>query len=346
VLRNAWTCALVGLLSTAGFAGVARAENPHLSQARAKKLSLEYESALELLQRARETGENDRETLAEIYRLRGEIEAGLGRGEAATESFQYLLALQPEFSFPAGTSPKVLEPYHLARAFLNQRGPLGVRFEPMPGERPAVRVTVGTDPLSMVAGAAAHYRLPDGTRGAARALGTSAMRLELPPAEEIAVIAWVFDEHGNRLVSVGTDAAPLWVRTPTSNGAEPPVIRDGPRKPQPLHARWYTWAGGAVLAGAVGTYFGLEKLAADRDIEDYNDDSENHDFSETGPIEDRGRRAALFANISFAVAGSAAIVAGILLIRGDSRDRRAPKRAAIAPLITPDAAGLSFATAF
>lgn len=330
----------------AGLVREADADDTLLSRARAKKLSLEYESALDLLERAIDAGDNDRNTLAEIYRLRGEVEAGLGRDEAATESFRYLLALKPEFAFPAGTSPKVLEPYHLARAFLNQRGPLRVRFEPAPGQRPAVDVTVESDPLGMVAGAAAVYRLPDGTRGAARAVGTSEIHLELTRADEIAVVAWVFDGHGNRLMSVGTEAAPLWVRTVAAAGSSAPIVHHRAAGSRPVYARWYTWAGGAALAAGVGAYFGLEKLQADGDIDDLNDTSSQHNFSDTDPIEDRGRKAALFANISFAVAGGAALVAGILLLRGAPRDRPAEERTAIAPLVTPDAAGLSFATAF
>jgi len=347
VLRTVPTCALLGFLALAGSARTARAENPHLARARTEKLALDYDKALESLRLAIETGDNDPDTLVEIFRLRGEIQAGLGRSEAATESFEYLLALEPEFAFPAGTSPKVLEPYHLARAFLNQHGPLSVRFEPAPGAPPAVRVAVESDPLHMVAGASATYRLPDGKRGVARTLGAESLRIELPPGDEIAVIAWVFDEHGNRLVTVGSEAAPLWVRTRTPAKTVPPYVRTRPPGRRPIYARWYTWAGTAVLAGAVGTYFGLEKLDADREISDRNDETGFvHEFSENEPIEKRGRRAALIANISFVAAGAAALTAAILLVRGDPRPRASEPRAAIAPLLTPGGAGLSWSTEF
>jgi hypothetical protein len=312
--------------------GVARADNPHFRRAQAEKMALEYDRALESLRLARELGTSDARTLAEIYRLAGEIEAGLGRNDAATESFKHLLALDPTATLAPGTSPKLAEPFAAAKAYFANRRPLTIRHQIASGPSPAAIVIVVSDPMGMVAGAAARYGVPGKRSEWARAMGRERVRIALPKAKELTVVLWAFDAHGNRLATIGSKALPIRVRVGGRTTTGPGKRDRGPRS-RPFYARWYTWAGVAVVSGAVGTYFGFEKLEADRDIEDLNDVSAQHDFTDTDPIERRGRRAALIANISFATAGVAAIAAGICLLRGGGEKQ--PRRTAFAPLLTP-----------
>jgi hypothetical protein len=71
-----------------------------------------------------------------------------------------------------------------------------------------------------------------------------------------------------------------------------------------------------VAAGVAGTFFGLDVLAAKQEIEDLNDKSSTMavQFSEAQAIQERGNRSALLANISFAVAGGAAVAAVVLFV--------------------------------
>ena len=81
------------------------------------------------------SGENDRETLAALYLLLGEVSATLAKDDAAVSSYRTALSLNTGLSLPDGTSPKVAEPFVRARALLegmseawrHELAPFGVR---------------------------------------------------------------------------------------------------------------------------------------------------------------------------------------------------------------------------
>src|SRR5450755_3689392 len=67
--------------------------------------------------------------LAEIYKLSGIVEGALGNDNAATESFEMWLAIDPKGALPAGTSPKITRPFDSAAATVKAREPLKVKVE-------------------------------------------------------------------------------------------------------------------------------------------------------------------------------------------------------------------------
>lgn len=73
--------------------------------------------------------------------------------------------------------------------------------------------------------------------------------------------------------------------------------------------------------------------------------SAEHEYSEAVEMEDSARRNALFANIGFAAAGGAAIVAGVLLMRGRG-DKPAADEVVVAPTATPRGLGVTIAMPF
>lgn len=81
--------------------------NPYLPRARDQLDRLEFEPAARTLQRAVEHTRNCRQDLADIYRLKGYIDAINAERERCQRAFEILLALDPSYDLPAETPPKV-----------------------------------------------------------------------------------------------------------------------------------------------------------------------------------------------------------------------------------------------
>ena len=116
--------------------------------------------------------------------------------------------------------------------------------------------------------------------------------------------------HRERLV---LDASLVDVDAPLP--APPP-----PRRAGASRWRWVIPAGIAGAATISGIGFGLGARDAQRELDELNQHSEEHDFSAASRIADRGDRDALLANLSFAVAGVAALTTAWILFDDQRRD--------------------------
>ena len=76
---------------------------------------LEYEQALVLANRTIAEGISTRDQLADLHLIAGRLAAGLDHPDIAQQHFAKLLALRPETTLVAGTSPKLQAPFDAAK---------------------------------------------------------------------------------------------------------------------------------------------------------------------------------------------------------------------------------------
>jgi len=302
----------VALLAVAVCEGPGRAQSPTgpdlLGQAQQELEALRYEQAAPLLDRAWRAGGHGPARLALLFRLTGEVAVTLGQGAAADTAFQRLLALDPGAALPEGTSPKIAARLEAARAALGGRS---LRVDIDRRDR-AVIANVVSDPLDMVA--SVRIRAGAAERSAARDPASAALRVPLPrSADPSPARIDVLDEHGNVLLAMERAAAPQ--AAPPARPARVDLTAAPERDDPPLLARGLTWTAAAVGVGAVGVFFGLRSESAQDDLDALNRTSAQHDFRDALDVEDRLRRDALIANVSFAVAGAAAVTAAVLWVR-------------------------------
>ncbi|HZJ64533.1 MAG TPA: hypothetical protein VFD36_13520, partial [Kofleriaceae bacterium] len=118
------------------------------------------------------------------------------------------------------------------------------------------------------------------------------------------------DEHGNRLVDIGSSDAPIAIVAepppPEARAAAPPVRAHAARRP--LALRWWPYAVGAAASGAATAYFGWTAYDLALDLQ------RARSKTEADPIAERGRRATLFTNIGFGVTGAFALTAAVMFV--------------------------------
>lgn len=301
---------------------VSSASADSLGDAKAQVAASDYLKARVSLDEAYASGTNSPEQLAEIWRLRGIVAGALGETRPATEAFQRCLALTPKAELPPGTSPKIMRPFAAAQDFFKKSEPLAIGKETTEAP-PAIAVIVKSDPMKMLARIAVTVKV-DG--GAAKQIdkrfaGQERVEVALPAGGRLDVRVAALDEKGNRLVELGSEDVPIVILGKVEDKpaivVTKPVVKPKPapatpRSARPLPLKWWLWGGTAVVVAGAATYFGLDGLAAKRDLEALNADSTNHTFDEAKDTERRARRDFLLANIGFGVAGALAVTATIL----------------------------------
>jgi hypothetical protein len=274
-------------------AGVARADE--LDEARRLEASLEYERALVLVDHALTRGGLDAPRLAQLHFEAGKLAAGLDHADAAADHFARALALDPSLALPAGTSPKVEDPFAAARA---RATPLKIALQ-----RVAARVTVtADDPLHLVAGVQLRFRDDAGRGQELVSRDGPPFVLELPVGVRD-FDATAIDDHGNH----------LYERHEHVEAPAPVVSRPH------LLARWPVWAGFTGLALVASGISAWRVSVAQDDWNQLKSETGQHDYSELRAVEDRGRAWALAANIGFGVAAAGAIVTVLVYVRTPSR---------------------------
>ncbi len=343
---------LVPLACVLSWSSAAWAANPHLQRAKQELDELRYDDAASSLEQALRVGENGPKELGEIYQLSGQTAAARGDAAAAEDFFRHLLALAPQTTLPAGVSPKIAEPFAAARSFIDQRLPIACRWESDPSG-PALLLLVDADPLSMVHGAEVVYQEKGKDKRVTRR-GTAPYSMRVPRAAKLSVRIAALDEFGNRLVEFGQGPDRLVLDTTSGgsdggDGVKPPIPKTDEKPGRPIYAKWWLWGGVALVTAGVGTYFGLDVIAARDEIEDLNQRSlegEEVQFSDALAIQQRGDRSALVANVTFGVAGAAAAAAVILLVTepGDERGKR--DRARLVPSVGRGHVGVAWTKSF
>ncbi len=156
---------LVGLLyAPSAWAQSSAAEcrtNPYLSRAKDQYDRLEFDRAAGTLQRAIEHSRNCRWELAEIFRLKGFVEAIDADREQCQRAFEILLALDPEYRLPSDVPPKIKTCFEDARSVPESRRRLAIEHEAPTDVQPNAPVSLPvkvTDSLRLVDRVQVYFR--------------------------------------------------------------------------------------------------------------------------------------------------------------------------------------------
>ncbi|HEY0993581.1 MAG TPA: hypothetical protein VGD80_41290 [Kofleriaceae bacterium] len=286
--------------------GVAWADDP-LVRARQAVGESDYVAARSALVAAREAGGCSPAQTVELYQLSGIVEAALGDTDAATDAFAHLLALSPTAALPPGTAPKITRLLETARLSFLDGAPLEVKIETA-ARPPAITLIVVRDPLRMVAAARVTYTVDGGPERTAVSPASPRTGMPLPPGRLAARVS-ALDEHGNRLVDIGSSDAPITIvaepPTPAAPAAAPPPVRALAAR-RPLLLRWWPYAAATVVSGAATAYFDWTAYDLALDLQ------RARSKAEADAIVERGRRATLFTNLGFGVTGAFALTAAVM----------------------------------
>jgi len=202
------------------FAGIARADDEPLDQARKDVDSSDYDAARGHLSAALDAGTAGPDELAEIYKLTGIVEAALGNAKEATAAYAKWIALEPKAKLPPGTSPKLTRPFDAAR---KRPAKLELKTETS-AEPPTVTLVIGSDPIGIARARVVvsadgkkeqELEHTGGTTSSRPQAGGWKIQIELPRGKRLDLRVEALDAHGNR-IAVGF-AAPV----PAMSGADP-----------------------------------------------------------------------------------------------------------------------------
>lgn len=272
-------------------AAVARADDQvaaALTQLDQLEQKLEYETALVLADRTIALGHATREQLVQLHFIAGRVAAGLDHVDSAQSHFAKALALAPSTALPAGTSPKLVEPFEAARS-LHPELTASIEWS-------STRVTakISADSLHLVAGLRVTFA--DG-----RVVDKPSMVELASPARAAELV----DDAGNQLLH---DTPPVVV--------EKPIVR------QPDEGTWRTpYALTALGIGIVGLGVGgvsAYKFSDARDEWNRDAAAGSYSYTQLKSIEDRANHWALAADLSFGVAAVSAVGFVIVLLTHDT----------------------------
>jgi len=248
---------------------------------------MNYRGALKIAQKVLKSPESEPEDLVSAFRIQGLCYAAMGRNSKAVQSFKKLLAIDPSFRLSRDISPKLTPPFKKALRLVGDLDPISlVHQEPDLPESLAgleLKVTIQSDPFSMIATVRLQYRVGEGWRQmqvpSVKAPATATMTL---PADlqggEITYFFEACNRHGGILARAGSEAEPFKIETglPRSLVAveTPPPVPDpiktatDPTVPGPTtrprddeenggtvwYKTWWFWTVvGVVVAGAATT---------------------------------------------------------------------------------------------
>lgn len=322
-------------LALALAAAPARADSPHLAEARRAVEAVDYDAARRLLVDALHDGGNSPAAMREIYRLSARAAVVLDQRELAEQFYRRWLAIDPDAALPDDTAPKLRAPFVAAQAYIAAHGRLRATARRTPAGE--IDVELIADPLAMAHAAAAldpAARRPPAVFGAER-------RVRLAEAPRVAIL----DDRGNHLIELEPTAAVATapaaaapaaaVPAPSATPATAPPPESLAEDRPPWTRRWLTWAipTGVFALGAAG--FGIAALASYGNARTITASSGDHHLSDAQDSVGRGRT---FVWITIG-AGAAAVACAIPTAIYLARDLRHP-RVVAAPTVAPGALGL------
>ncbi len=240
-------CLAVGLLRSATAVG---APDP-LTQAESAYERIEFGDAQRFARAALTAGGYDRGQMARIYFLLGVSAAAEGKDDEAIDAYKRLLAIDPTSKLDRGLSPKLQGP------LLEARGtpPQPIACEAVFDRAKGVLHLAVHDELALTSAVLVHWRVAaDGPFSEARAKSASSVDLALAGAAGAARVEYSYqliDDHHNRLLEKGSDAAPEVAEVaPRAEAA----AGDATTKRGKLPVKW-------LVAGIVGEVLGIGGLA-------------------------------------------------------------------------------------
>ena len=317
-MRSPWGQAAIAALLLTTLAASAHADS--LDDARKAVDESDYLTARPALETALKAGTADPNDLAEIYKLTGIVEAALNNASGSEKAFAKWLALQPKGALPPFTSPKIMRPFNAAQAHAKTAGAIAAKAETS-DDPPAVTLVVSNDPQKMIVGAKVHFvtdRKPEQTL---EAEGTDRITIELGLGKRIDLRLHAVDEHGNRVVELGSQDVPIVITSSGTAKRIDPKDRDllvqkkrEPDQPRPLYLQWWLWGGATVLVTGVTGYFGYRTYQDVQHIEFLHANSLAYHWYDEQAAERSARRNLLVTNIAAGTAGAFAIGTIILYL--------------------------------
>ena len=258
----------------------AHAENASLAGAKAKLDNLQYADAAKLLAAARGEPNTPRAELLEILQLQGATSATLGHPDEGEHHFRELLALDPSAKLDSQWGPKVKTLFFSAKAWLDDQPPMGLARQPpvlADGQVTAVKIQVAGDPLKLLKAVRVHWVGVAATPPTQPAAPATTLTFATAPSPSISYWAEALGEHGEVMLELGTQAAPLTEKVDAPVAAAPPaspaskpdlaaaVTQPAPTASSgvPFKTIGYVVGGVGVAALITGAIFAL-KLSSDR----------------------------------------------------------------------------------
>ncbi|MEM1025885.1 MAG: hypothetical protein AAGD10_18190 [Myxococcota bacterium] len=238
--------------------------NPHLSRAKDEYERLEFDRAARTLQRAVEFTRNCRWDLAEIYRLKGFVDAVNNERERCQRSFEILLALDPDFVMAENVPPKIQSCFDEALEVPRVQRQLILQHESLATVLPDAPLSIDVlleDPLRLVNEIEVYFRR-DGvdvfTTVKARAddrVSVVLPALALPggaEAYEVEYFVRAVDRWEGTLTQLGEAREPLNFTVARAKGS------------RSVFKKWWFWSTvGAAAAGGVATAVVLSQGGSD-----------------------------------------------------------------------------------
>jgi hypothetical protein len=311
----------LAVVAVLALAGSARADD--LADARTAVEQSDYFGARSKVDKALSDGTASPDDLAELFKLKGIVEAALGNSAAATTAFGKWLALDPKAALPDGTSPKITRPFEAAEQQAAHRQPVKVKAETT-ADPPSVTLAIVSDPFMMIAKVRVEVRVDGGAEKTLEGTGTHKVTIDLPRGKRLDLRVQALDDHGNRVAEVGTSDVPLVIVG--AGGEQHAVVvqphhdvaphhpAPGPVQERPLYLKWWLWSGVAVAIGAGGAYFGFQARSEADQLNKLNADSQDHRFDEALAVQSRADRDVTLFNVGMGVAGAVAIGAVVLYL--------------------------------
>ncbi len=339
-----------------------------IERARTEIGELRYEDAQKTVEKAIRSGTNGPGDMAELYLLMGEVKASLGDDEAAQSAFKSALSIDPAAELRDGLSPKIREPFGKAKKAMKGKKPLAIQHRILKPDPPTIAVLVESDPMGMIIGGRRIYKNAEGAERSVAGMGKERVDLKLPRGTSKFTVAGI-DEHGNRLILLGSESEPLTLDIESGGGggesaggaeesgggesaggeedggggeeATSTVSKSsddsgGP----PFYAHWMVWGGAAVAIAGVGVVTGLSTRSSVNKLDDVRQNSEMYEYTYAQSLADKAERRALYTNIAFGAAAACAVVSGVLFWR-QRRAGRAEREAALVPMLGGESAGVA-----
>jgi hypothetical protein len=312
--------AVVIALVLALSATAARAEDDAFAVAMRLESALDYEGALQVIERELARGGSNRDRVVNLHMFAGKFAAGLDRTAAAEDHFARVLALSPTASFAPGTSPKITNPFDASRARTKR---LVVTWR---REGNTAYVDARDDVNAIVTGVSVTFAGSAGEASSAR--NTSGLSVSVPAGARITEIA-ALDRYGNR----------IWV-TPVDE-REPRPIGGTER---PLYRRWTLWAAATVVL-ATGTGVCAWRFQVAQNEWNAANESGTKNFTELQAIERRGKRWGLAANIGIGTVAVSAVITFIVAGASPSAPTTYPTKS-VQAIVTSDGGVLAIIGVF
>ena len=268
------------------------AADPVIDDATRLQTALDYEGALAVLDRALAAGGATADDYAARQLLAGALAAGLDHVDAARDHYARALAVRPDIRLPDGTSPKLVLPFEAVRV----HGGVALRARAVRGHD-AIVLAIEADPLKLIAGIAVHA----GDASGAEIVDRHATRVAVPEGMAVGDVA-ALDAAGNEVWRgpAATLAQVSFPAAPTSRSA---------------HLVW-PFAVAAGVAVGWGSVSAWRLSVAQTEWNNLRANNGHVDYSTLVGVQNRGEDWALSANAAFIVAGVAAAIGAVQLVRG------------------------------